>query len=191
MMALGLQIYEPISGFSPEKSIQLSAYFLDLGGGSLEKLKLVKLLYLADRQFFAEHGEPILWDEYFSLPNGPICSWALKCINKEIAENISDSFFVLSGNRNVKLCCVVDRCKLDHLCEEEIKIAEYVWREHGAKTSSQIRNYTHQFCPEYSHVEHGRTRIDYESILAAVGNKFPRERAIDIESFRKILANYA
>ena len=36
--------------FNERKAAQMAAFFLHQGGGKLEVLKLMKLLYLADRQ---------------------------------------------------------------------------------------------------------------------------------------------
>ena len=37
-------------------------------------MKLIKLLYLADRKRLLERGRPITFDTYYSLPHGPILS---------------------------------------------------------------------------------------------------------------------
>ena len=189
--AVSLSNLEPIAGFSPEKAVQLISLFLIKAGGSLEKLKLIKLIYLADRRFFELYGEPILWDEYYSLPQGPICSSALNCIDKNIASELSDAFFSAADNRNIQIEEHIEIGCFDHLCEAEINVADSVWQEHGAKTASQLRNYTHSNCPEYVLLEHGRIRIPYENILAAVGNDRPRETALELEAHRNVVAKYA
>lgn len=182
---------EAIVGFAAEKAVHLSALFLLLSNKAIEKLKLIKLLYLCDREFFSRYGEPMLWDEYYSLPHGPVCSSALDCLNKKIAISISDKYFDLSSNRSVRLAPNVTLEDLDSLSEIEIQIAKKIWLYHGGKTASQLRNYSHDFCKEYTEIESGRLPISYESILAVVGNDQPREAALELESYRNILSKYS
>ncbi len=182
---------EAIVGFAAEKAVHLSALFLMLANGSLEKLKLIKLLYLCEREFFRQYGQPILWDEYYSLPHGPVCSSALDCLNKKIASDLSDKFFSMSGGRKIRLAPEVKFEDLDALSEAEIQIAKTVWLEHGRKTASQLRNYSHDYCKEYTELKSGRLPISYESILTVVGNDRPRETASELESYRNILLKYS
>jgi uncharacterized phage-associated protein len=76
--------YAPLVGFESRKAAQISAYFADKEGGSIEKLKLIKLIYLAEREFVKRHGLPMLYDEFFSLKDGPVCSSTLNGINGSI-----------------------------------------------------------------------------------------------------------
>ena len=48
-------------------------------------------------------------------------------------------------------------------------------------TASQIRNYTHDNCPEYTETE-GRVPISYKQILNAVGAEDADELASDIDA---------
>ena len=45
--------------FDEKKAAQAAAYFLLRAGGRLEVLKLMKLLYLAERRSFEKYGEPM------------------------------------------------------------------------------------------------------------------------------------
>jgi len=46
-------------------------------------------------------------------------------------------------------------------------------------TASQLRNYSHRKCPEYTEIERGRIPISYREILEALGN--PNAEEIDRE----------
>ena len=58
--------------FNELKTAQASAYLLHKAGGTMEHLKLMKLLYLADRLSWKEYDKSITGDEYYSLPYGPV-----------------------------------------------------------------------------------------------------------------------
>ena len=51
------------------------------GGGSLPLIKLVKLLYLAERLSLQRYGEPITGDKLVSMPHGPVLSMTYDHIN--------------------------------------------------------------------------------------------------------------
>ena len=73
--------WEPVLGYDDEKAVQCISYFIRKSGGRLEKLKVIKLLYLADRLSLTERGKPLNFDEYFSMPHGPVTSASLNGIN--------------------------------------------------------------------------------------------------------------
>src|SRR5690349_9448667 len=73
--------YAPLVGFKSRKAAQLCAFFAIKAGGLIEKLKLIKLVYLAERTCLKDWHRPILFDELFSLPHGPICSSTLNGID--------------------------------------------------------------------------------------------------------------
>ena len=52
----------------------------------------------AERAFISENHHPMLFDEYYSLPNGPVCSSALNGINGIIHEEIWDNYIARNGN---------------------------------------------------------------------------------------------
>lgn len=54
--------------FNELKTAQASAYLLHKAGGTMEHLKLMKLLYLADRLSWKEYDKSITGDDYYSLP---------------------------------------------------------------------------------------------------------------------------
>lgn len=58
---------------------------INLAGGSLNLLKLVKLLYFADRKMLVTCGRPITFDAFVSMPHGPVVSNVYRLINEEPA----------------------------------------------------------------------------------------------------------
>jgi uncharacterized phage-associated protein len=62
---------ELLAGFEPKKADQVAAFFAIRANGKISKLRLVKLIYLADREFAARYDEPMLFDRLVSMPFGP------------------------------------------------------------------------------------------------------------------------
>ncbi|MGF1562993.1 MAG: Panacea domain-containing protein [Geminicoccaceae bacterium] len=185
--------FHPIAGFDRNVAVGLICYFCDrsssLAKRKLTKLKLIKLIYLTEREFIERNGFPILLDEYFSLKDGPICSATLNIIND--AQNPSSGLpFELIGDAIQLRHGVLLEEWLDALSEADIDAAERVWEKHGLKTASELRNYTHKYCPEYTHVTSGRSPIHLESLLSATGVRDAKGVASDIESLRRISSQF-
>jgi uncharacterized phage-associated protein len=68
--------------FSEEKATQAAARLLKLRGGTMSYLKLIKLLYLAERESLTRFGAPLTYDRYVSMPHGPVVSATLDRINE-------------------------------------------------------------------------------------------------------------
>lgn len=176
----------PIQGFQPLKAAEVVSIFVALSGATIEKLKLVKLIYLAEREHLRNYEEPITWDEFFSLPHGPVASGSLNCIDGIIYSDLMSHYFVSQGRRNIhaKRNFSADDCVALNECE--IETVRAVWNAHGKKTASQLRNYTHQECPEYFELEYGRRPISYCDILKAVGNPDADQISEEILSYREL-----
>ena len=61
-------------GFPYRKATQALNFFAVKENGSIDKIKALKLIWLADRYHLRQFGRPILNDTYFALPYGPIPS---------------------------------------------------------------------------------------------------------------------
>jgi uncharacterized phage-associated protein len=60
--------------FNERKATEVAAFLLRLRGGRMHYLKLIKLLYLADREALLRWGVPVTTDRYVSMDNGPVTS---------------------------------------------------------------------------------------------------------------------
>ncbi len=69
-------------GFNYKKSVQGLNFFAISEGGSINKMKALKLIWLSDRLHLRKFSRPILNDTYFALNYGPIASHT-----KDLVEN--------------------------------------------------------------------------------------------------------
>src|SRR5205823_7945137 len=58
--------------FNDAKATQAASRLLRAAKGKMNYLKLIKLLYLADREALIEWGRPITTDRYVSMEHGPV-----------------------------------------------------------------------------------------------------------------------
>jgi uncharacterized phage-associated protein len=61
-------------GFNYKKAIQALNYLATRNGGTLNKMKAIKLVWLSDRLHLRKYGRLITGDSYYALPNGPVPS---------------------------------------------------------------------------------------------------------------------
>ncbi len=153
---------------------QMSAFFAEREGGEIEILKLMKLLYLTERESFRRRGRSITNDEMYSLPHGPILSKAYDLArhkanpreqhewNKWFAERAS-------GDVNVKLRCPVSMDELDYFSQRDEEMVNNIWNQFGKMSAWQLRNYTHEHCKEWIDPHGSCKRIEEIDVLRAVG----------------------
>lgn len=173
---------QPALGFSHEKAIQEIAYLIGKAGQPLEKLKLVKLIYLADRLSLKERGKPLNFDEYYSMPHGPVASSVLNGMNGKLDQTRWSALQLASDNRHVS---VVSNPGDDQLSRADKRILDTIWQSFGHMTAWQLRTWTHEHCSEYVEVEEGRLSIDLADILEAVGQDRPIEYARDVRQLQR------
>jgi uncharacterized phage-associated protein len=155
--------------FNLEKAVQALAYFVQRFK-ELDKIKLVKLMFLADREHFIKTGLPITGDRQVAMPYGPVPSATLDAINGCLPSSENAVFrFMNVKNNNVTLKKSPGRAALS---DEEIQTLEKVSRRYGAKESWALARETERL-PEYLsyYVEGTSTTIPYEGIAKASGDK--------------------
>lgn len=75
--------------FDLDKFIACVAFFAKENLTKLDKLKVCKLLYFADKQHLLNYGRPIIGDVYYHLDYGPIPSKSLDILNDVSCNRIS------------------------------------------------------------------------------------------------------
>lgn len=166
--------------FDERRTAQMAAYFLSKAGGSLSHLKLMKLLYLADRESFARFEHPISHDHIVAMPHGPVLSTTLNLTNAAI-ESAPFGWEHWIGDRAghvVSLRRGVDRDALEDLSDADVEVVDHVWGQFGHLSKWQLRDYTHEHCPEWTDPNGSSIPITWESIFMALGK--PYEVAADL-----------
>jgi uncharacterized phage-associated protein len=158
--------------FNDRKAAQIAAYFLTKARGSINHMKLIKLMYLADRSAMATFGLPISKDKFVSMDHGPVLSQTLNLINGEMRSSKNGWNHWVSprnGNAINLLVSVKSRTQLDELSEKDIEVLKGVWEKFGHMNPFQLVDYCHDNCPEWVDPEGSSTPIKYAATLRAVG----------------------
>lgn len=149
------------------KKVQAAAVLTRLEGGRIDRVRLLKLLYIADRESLAERGEPIVGGRVAALDNGPIHSAVYDMIKGTADDQASWSSAFQNDGHSVIL--IDDPGHLEMSRVELDKLAT-VSEAHKAIDTWALAEKTHEF-PEWQefHSRGSSKTIPLENILRAVG----------------------
>ena len=165
--------------FREEKTTQAAAMLLQLRGQPMSHLKLVKLLYLLDREALTRWGRPVTYDWYYSMPHGPVLSFTLDRINGAGDEDTYWSRFI--GERHNNEVRLRDGAELttDQLSPAEEALIREVFEKYGRMTRWDLRKFSHTL-PEWADPQGSRLPIEHADILRNEG--FSDEEIREIEA---------
>lgn len=172
-------------GFNSQVAAQVAAFFTQKEGGEIAVLKLIKLVYLADRESMSQTGFPITNDNFVSMPHGPVNSQTLNLVDGS-AESIAWSD-LLSDRADYKLGLTrsLEEDDLDDLSDADIEALEKVWAEFGHMDRWQIRDWTHDNCPEWEDPNGSANPLPHERVLKYLGVDAANDLADEIEADRE------
>lgn len=154
--------------FDEKKATDAAAFLLSLNKNTLPYLKLVKLLYIADRISLSEYHYSITTDSYFSMKYGPVVSGVYDCIN-HWGDLPSDSPWKNTIFIN-KECYTAELkkkdCDFSMLSEEEKDILRDVNNKHCKEDQFELSEYTHSFS-EWKDPGQSRIPLSIEDIINA------------------------
>ncbi|TPI15761.1 DUF4065 domain-containing protein [Mesorhizobium sp. B4-1-3] len=163
--------------YNSRKAAQIAAFFAIREGGRIPVLKAVKLIYLSERRFMSDFDSSMLRDQLVSMEHGPVNSITLNQINgltddqaswKEFVTDREDHCFsVRSSDLSI--------AHLDELSRAELRTLENTWAEFGHMDQWQIRDYTHDNCPEWEDPDFSSQPIPYSRVFKFLGKPDPEE----------------
>jgi uncharacterized phage-associated protein len=143
--------------FNERKASQAAAYFLYRAGPAMQMpvLKLMKLLYLAERRSFERYCEPMIGDRLVSMPHGPVLSITYNHMNGEL-DSVDGGWDSWIGDREGHDVAIKNPEQLKspeddllELSDSDLEILNEIWNDFGHMSKYQIRDYTHKHCPEW------------------------------------------
>lgn len=155
--------------FNLDKALGAMVYLVDRIG-PVDKVKLTKLLYIAERNHFLRHGRPITGARQVAMDWGPVPSECLKVLDGELWPNADAAIPYLHVNDNS--VSVRDKRPMQSLDETERAVLDQVVESFGKAEKWELVDYTHKF-DEYKRVYVERTSrtIPYELLLELYGGE--------------------
>lgn len=152
--------------FQEAKATQLAAFLLKKRGGKMNYLKLMKLMYLIDREGLTRWGQSMTRSNYVSMDKGPVLSEVLNLITEE---RLGESYWkrFISAPQNYDVALVVEP-EFDELSKADVDLIEEIYTQFGYKSRWELVNFTHDL-PEWTNPKGSSIPIDYKRVLKAGG----------------------
>jgi uncharacterized phage-associated protein len=163
--------------FNLRKAIQAAAVLLrEEPARRMSRMRLIKLLYIADRESLRETGEPITGDRAVAMQHGPVLSQVYDRIKGECPRLPEWEEFFASRGRDVEM---VKGVPVDDLSRYEIETLQRVCRERADRQDWDVAEETHRF-QEWIRNDPGTSArpIPLRDILEAVGRGPNADRII-------------
>ena len=147
-----------------------ATFILKAGHHGITKLKLMKLLYLAERRSLELRAAPMIYDDLARMHLGPVLLGTLGLIEyRTDSSEWRDLIDEPRCRRDMHLHRTPDPQELDHLSPFDRQVIDEVWDEHGHKTAYELTDLTHEL-PEWED-PHGRKPepLPYDTVLRNIG----------------------
>lgn len=154
--------------FNQEKATASAAFLLRLRGGQMSYLKLIKLLYLADREALHRWGFNITTDRYVSMDHGPVVSNIYNLVTIDERENAFWSQYITPPLGRYEVALRTEQIPDNQLSRAEEKLLTEIYGTYGTWSRWKLRDFTHSL-PEWSDPDGRSTPITIASILKAQG----------------------
>lgn len=153
--------------FDERKATHLAAYLLQKKDDkTLYILKLMKLMYIVDRNALMQLGHPVTFDNYVSMPHGPVLSCTYSLMGGMVPDNAGIWNAMISDKDDHKVSAIDCETSCDSLSQAEMEIADQVFDEYGNVPRFELVEITHRF-PEWKDPEGSSLPLSYTDILQA------------------------
>lgn len=170
--------------FNEIKTTQAAALFLKKNTGEMSYMKLIKLLYLADRQALRLWERPLTGDTYFSMKRGPVLSNVLDIINNsgDPEDNSYWYKYISKPNNNCEIKLNENESpETDTLSQRELELIDELYEKFKDFDRWEMVDFCHEFLPEWENVGNSRKLIQIDDILKKVDKSKEEIKAIDEE----------
>jgi uncharacterized phage-associated protein len=153
--------------FNEAKAAQAAARLLKLRGGRMSFLKLIKLLYIVDREALLRWGRPVTTDQYVSMDKGPVLSKIYDLITDEPVAGVPTVWYsLISRPDQYEVSLLQDPPPSEELSPAEEQLIDEMFSQLGAKSRWELVEISHTL-PEWKNPEGCTIPIQYEDILRA------------------------
>ncbi|MBU4304246.1 MAG: SocA family protein [Candidatus Omnitrophica bacterium] len=176
-----------------------SIYYLLKRIGPTDKLKLVKLLYFADKFHLIKYGRTITNDEYWAMDHGPVGSNIKDVLEYDSILSISknelkyaEKFFSKVKRNKFQANDIEVSPEFNFLSETDIEALDMTIKHFSSMSTWKIRDFSHKY-PEWTQYEElfenketRRERIQTEELISIIPNDPFGFSAKDIENAKSI-----
>lgn len=166
------------------RTIIESIYFLLTKLESADKLKILKLMYLADKYHLIRYGRTITNDDYYAMKFGPIASNVMDVLEFDKEFSLSEEEYAYASALITPItphsfkANSQAKSNLEMLSETDLEALNFAFNKFGAKTSAWLVEYTHLY-PEWAQYKElfeagqiKREKLDTEELVSVIDKDF-------------------
>lgn len=159
--------------FDARRGAEAASRFAELAGGTIELVRLVKMLYLAERRSLERFHHPMFGDSYVSMEHGPVVSHAYNLLKddpaavpreKPSAVELWGLHFVRDGYR-IRL---QHRVPPSALSRADLQVIQEVHEEWSGTGTWDMVKKLHSTLEEWQDPGKSSTPISVENLCAAL-----------------------
>jgi uncharacterized phage-associated protein len=154
--------------FDSEKTLQAARLLLDKHEGCMSFLRLLKLLYIADRELLTETGRTLTGDKAVAMKHGPVLSTLYDVLKQQSLHSEEWAGFIRRSGYQIRR--TRKKPGLGKLSKKEAAKLEEVFERYHAVDDWELSVATHRFAEWQKHFREGTaTPIPWEEVLNATG----------------------
>jgi uncharacterized phage-associated protein len=150
--------------FDINKSLAAVGYICSRNKGKADILKLLKILYVADRTALIDWKRTITGDRFVSMDNGPVVSVVYDLIKGNARPQLQQVWSEYIDERNGNTIALKKVPDIGYLSDREIKLLGAVFEKISPMSSSQLIDWLHKL-PEWENPNGSSKKIDPRKIL--------------------------
>ena len=182
------------------KTVADTIYYILRKIGKADKLKIIKLIYLADKYHLIKYGRTITGDDYYAMEMGPVGTTAKELLTFEEDDVFSPTAkayikrLIEQAGREYTYRARDTEVELDTLSETDKEILDFVIGKFGDMPTGELIDYVHRY-PEWKKYENSfknglirRGKIKIEELLSILDDDSDLKVTTEhIEESKKIL----
>lgn len=135
--------------FNYQKAVEVINFFATKENGSIDKLKCIKLVWLADRLHFIRYGRTITFDSYYAMEKGPVPSGIKDLIDgssflSDKEKSYRNNKIKKTGNKILSISPIND----EYFSETDINTLNEIYDSFKDKNGLELSKFSHKF-PEW------------------------------------------
>lgn len=140
--------------FKFKKAVQALNYFASMGGGQINYMKAIKLVWLSDRAHLRTYGRTITNDKYVAMKNGPVPSNTKDIVLKSLSfeKDVIDYYNIYLSEPVLYNFKSIHEIELSVFSQTDLKIMERVYIFFKNYDEFSLSEYSHHF-PEWKRYE--------------------------------------
>ena len=164
--------------FDEMKAAQAACYLLSLNAGQMNYMKMIKLLYLADREYITDWCNSITTDSYVSMDNGPVTCKIYDLIKDS---HIDNGTYWASLIRTVGYNAVLikEPDEYDRLSPMEMEVIAKTNQRFAESGEWDVVRFCHENLAEWQNPSGSTIQITIEDIIRAAKDEKDVDECIE------------